>query len=420
MARNVEIKTDIVVVGGGPAGLGAAIRAKEEGAGEVLLIERDEEMGGILNQCIHNGFGLHYYKEELTGPEYAYRLIKKAEQAGIEFVNSTMAVGIGNDRRITAINKQGVMNVVAGAIILSMGCRERTREVLGIPGDRPAGIFTAGTAQKLINIDGYLPGKKIVILGSGDIGMIMARRLTLEGAEVVCVVEKMPFIGGLLRNEVQCLNDFDIPILLNHSVTNIIGDKRVEKIVVSELDEQQMPVAGSEKIYEADTLLLSAGLIPENELSEKAGVKLNRLTGGPLVNSLWQTSVEGIYAGGNVVHVHDIADYVTEVSEMAAAKAVRCIGGSENSKKTVPVLAGKNVRYVVPNSLVLDSDQAGFYLRVTWPIDNAYIKIGGIYKKKFAFVRPSEQIRIDLPAEVLREIAEDNLVVSCEGEEREY
>lgn len=414
MSKIITKYVDVAVIGGGPSGIGAAIKAKKEGAKDVVLIERSEELGGMLPQCIHNGFGLHYFKEELTGPAYIHNLLKNMENVDINVMTHTMVTCL-KGTQITALTKDAVININAKAVILAMGCRERPRGAVRIPGDRPAGVFTAGTAQRLININGYIPGKRIVIVGSGDIGMIMARRLILEGAEVLCLVELMPFIGGLVRNEVQCLNDFDIPVYTSHTVTNIIGKKRVEKVTIAEIDKEHKIIPGTEKEFEADTILLSVGLIPENELSLMAGVKLNPLTGGPLVDDLWQTSVPGIFAGGNVVHVHDLADYVTESSEIAASNAVKYINGELKSEREISVKAGKNIRYVVPNTIISDRP-VSFYMRVTWPLKNATIKIGNIHEEKLSFARPSEQIRIDIPADKLKSITNE-IVVNCYGEE---
>lgn len=414
MSKIITKSVDVAVIGGGPGGIGAAIRAKEEGAKSVVLLERSEELGGMLTQCIHNGFGLHYFKEELSGPSYIYKLLKKMERTNIDVMTHTMAINL-EGTKINALTKDAVMNINAKAVILGMGCRERPRGAIRIPGERPAGVFTAGTAQRLINVEGYLPGKRVVIVGSGDIGMIMARRLTLEGAEVLCLVELLPFIGGLIRNEVQCLNDFDIPVYTSHLVTNIEGKNRVEKITIAEVDKKLQIISGSEKEFDADTLLLSVGLIPENELSLMTGVQLNPLTGGPLVDDLWQTNVPGIFAGGNVVHVHDLADFVTESSEIAASNAVRYINGKLKVEKNIHVKAGKNIRYIVPNTIKSDQP-VSFYMRVSWPLKNATIRIGDIYEKKYSFVRPSEQIRIDIPVEKLNDISSE-IVVSCDGEE---
>jgi NADPH-dependent 2,4-dienoyl-CoA reductase/sulfur reductase-like enzyme len=415
MSKLLNRKVDIAVIGGGPGGLGAAIKAKESGAARVVLIERAEEVGGMLPQCIHNGFGLHYFKKELTGPAYIYHLVKKAEQAGVEIMTQAMVVELSPEHLIV-LSEKSVIKMEAKAVILAMGCRERTRGALRIPGERPAGVFTAGTAQRLLNIEGYLPGKKIVILGSGDIGMIMARRFTLEGAEVVGVVEVLPFIGGLIRNEVQCLQDFNIPVYLSHTVSNIEGKARIKKVTISEVDRKIRPIPGSAKEFDCDTLLLSVGLIPENELSRMAGVRLNPLTNGPLVNDLWQTSIPGIFAGGNVVHVHDLADYVTESCESAAGNAIKYIDGALAAKRNIAVKAGKNIRYVVPNQVVTSGRTVSFYMRVKWPLRDATVNIGNICHKKFPFVRPSEQIRIDLAPEVLQNVP-DELVINCEGEE---
>jgi NADPH-dependent 2,4-dienoyl-CoA reductase/sulfur reductase-like enzyme len=416
MNKVIYRDVDIAIIGGGPAGLGAAIKAKEQGAKSVLLIERSEELGGVLPQCIHNGFGLHYFKEELTGPEYAYKLVKKAETAGVEFLTRTMVIELNIDKVLTAISEDSVMEISAKAVVLCMGCRERSRGAIRLPGFRPAGIFTAGTAQRLINIDGYIPGKEIVILGSGDIGMIMARRLKLEGAEIKCIVELLPFIGGLIRNEVQCLHDFDIPVYTSHTVTEICGRDRLEKVIISKVAPDKTPIKESEKVMSCDTLLLSVGLIPENELSKMAGIKINPRTGGPFVDNLWQTSVPGIFAGGNVVHVHDLADHATQSSEDAALGAVRYIYEKKllaNDKTSI--IPGHNIRYVVPN-VIFKNTCVSFYIRVAWPYNNATIKIGNIYEKKFGFLRPSEQIRIDVSKEHLKDIGNE-LTISCEGEE---
>jgi thioredoxin reductase len=416
MNKVIYRDVDIAIIGGGPAGLGAAIKAKEQGAKSVLLIERSEELGGVLPQCIHNGFGLHYFKEELTGPEYAYKLVKKAETAGVEFLTRTMVIELNKDKVLTAISEDSVMEISAKAVVLCMGCRERSRGPIRLPGFRPAGIFTAGTAQRLINIDGYIPGKEIVILGSGDIGMIMARRLKLEGAEIKCIVELLPFIGGLIRNEVQCLHDFDIPVYTSHTVTEICGRDRLEKVIISKVAPDKTPIKESEKVMSCDTLLLSVGLIPENELSKMAGIKINPRTGGPFVDNLWQTSVPGIFAGGNVVHVHDLADHATQSSEDAALGAVRYIYEKKllaNDKTSI--IPGHNIRYVVPN-VIFKNTCVSFYIRVAWPYNNATIKIGNIYEKKFGFLRPSEQIRIDVSKEHLKDIGNE-LTISCEGEE---
>ena len=415
MSKIIERDADVAIIGGGPGGIGAAIKAREAGAKHVVLIERSEELGGILPQCIHSGFGLHYFKKELSGPAYIHCLMEKLSRTDVDVMTQTMVTKL-DGTRITAMTANKLIRINAKAVILSMGCRERSRGNIRIPGDRPAGVFTAGTAQRIINIDGYIPGKKVVILGSGDIGMIMARRLTLEGADIVCMVELLPFIGGLIRNEVQCLRDFNIPVYTSHTITKIIGKNRVEKIIISEIGKDNKPLPGTEKEFEADTLLLSVGLIPENELSIMAGVQLNPLTGGPLVNDLWQTNVSGLFAGGNVVHVHDVADYVTESSEIAANNAVKYINGQLKPQRNIAVKAGENIRYVVPNNIVSSRQPVSFFLRVSWPLKDATIRIGRLASKKYDFVRPSEQIRIDIPANNMADLT-DEIIVSCEGEE---
>lgn len=317
---------DIVVVGGGPAGLAAAIEAKKNGIDSILVVERDLELGGILNQCIHSGFGLHIFKEELTGPEYAQRFINELKKLGIEYKVDTMVLNISEDKVVSIVNSQdGYVNIKAKAVILSTGCRERTRGAIGICGKRPAGVFTAGTAQKYINIEGYMVGKKIIILGSGDIGLIMARRMTLEGAKVLAVVEKMENPGGLYRNVVQCLKDFGIPLLLKHTVTEVLGEKRVEGVMIAEVDEQGKIIKETEKRYDCDTLLLSVGLIPETELAKNAGIDIESKSGGLLVNDLMETSIKGIFACGNVVKVYNLVDYVTEGAITAGKNASQYI-----------------------------------------------------------------------------------------------
>ncbi|AOT73102.1 pyridine nucleotide-disulfide oxidoreductase [Geosporobacter ferrireducens] len=362
------MKYDIVVIGGGPAGLAAAIEAKKNGVDHILVLERDRELGGILQQCIHNGFGLHIFKEELTGPEYAQRFIEELHDLGIDYRLDTMVLDIQDDRSINAINTtDGFMQIQAAAIILSMGCRERTRGAINIPGTRPAGVYSAGTAQRFVNMEGYMVGKKIVILGSGDIGLIMARRLTLEGAEVKAVAELMPYSGGLTRNIVQCLEDFDIPLYLSHTLIDIQGKDRVEGVTIAKVDENRRPIAGTEMYYECDTLLLSVGLIPENELSKSAGIQLDGITGGPVVNEAMETSVEGIFACGNVVHVHDLVDWVTEESRKAGKNAARYVKKELTTEGiTVKTQPGKGIRYIVPHTLRLNNieDSVDLMMRV--------------------------------------------------------
>jgi len=344
---------DLVIVGGGPAGLAAAASAKDHGIDSILIIERDKELGGILNQCIHNGFGLHTFKEELTGPEYASRFIDMVLDRGIEYKLNTMVMDISADKKVTAMNREdGMFEVQAKAVILAMGCRERSRGALNIPGYRPAGIYSAGTAQRLVNMEGYMPGKEVVILGSGDIGLIMARRMTLEGAKVKVVAELMPYSGGLKRNIVQCLNDFDIPLKLSHTVVDIEGKNRVEAVTIAEVGSDRKPIPGTEERYTCDTLLLSCGLIPENELSGKLGVELSPVTSGPVVNESLETNIPGVFACGNVLHVHDLVDYVSEEAGAAGTFAAEYVTQKFAEDVTeISICPEGGVRYTVPASI---------------------------------------------------------------------
>ena len=374
---------DIVIIGGGPAGLAAAVSAKKNGIDSILILERDRELGGILNQCIHNGFGLHTFKEELTGPEYASRFINQVTERGIEYKLNTMVMDISAANKtsvngsvpktVTAMNREdGMFEIEAKAVILAMGCRERSRGALNIPGYRPAGIFSAGTAQRLVNMEGYMPGREVVILGSGDIGLIMARRMTLEGAKVKVVAELMPYSGGLKRNIVQCLDDFGIPLKLSHTVVDIEGKNRVEAVTIAEVGPDRKPIPGTEERYTCDTLLLSCGLIPENELSRSAGISINPITSGPVVNDSLETSVDGIFACGNVLHVHDLVDYVSQEATAAGKNAAAyIISGAAKDTKSVEIFPVDGVRYTVPK-----------YIRPTEMDDTLTVRfrVGAVYK----------------------------------------
>ncbi|MFT8348059.1 NAD(P)/FAD-dependent oxidoreductase [Clostridium saccharoperbutylacetonicum] len=414
---------ELIVVGGGPAGLAAAYEAYNNGIKKILILERDNELGGILNQCIHNGFGLHTFKEELTGPEYASRFIDMVKDTDIEVKLNTMVLEISKDKKVYAINsEEGYMELEAKAVILSMGCRERTRGAINIPGDRPAGVFSAGAAQRYINVEGYMPGKEVVILGSGDIGLIMARRMTLEGAKVKAVVELCPYSNGLNRNIVQCLNDYDIPLYLSHTVTDIVGKDRVEKVVIAKVGEDRKPIKGTEIEFEADTLLLSVGLIPENDISFNAGIEPDRRTNGLMVSESMETSVDGIFACGNVVHVHDLVDFVTEESKRTGISAARYIKNQLKKDKYVNIKNGQNVNYTVPQRLNKEDvqDKLTIFMRVNNIYhDKALVVRSGdevVARFKRAHLAPSEMEKVVLSKVLLDKINNDITISLEDGE----
>ena len=402
---------DIVIIGGGPAGLAAAISAKKSGTDSVLILERDRELGGILNQCIHNGFGLHTFKEELTGPEYAGRFIDQVKELDIEYKLNTMVMDISPQKVVTAMNKEeGLFELQAKAVVLAMGCRERSRGALNIPGYRPAGIFSAGTAQRLVNIEGYMPGKEVVILGSGDIGLIMARRMTLEGAKVKVVAELMPYSGGLKRNIVQCLDDYGIPLKLSHTVVDIKGKERLEGVTLAQVDGHGKPIPGTEEEYSCDTLLLSVGLIPENEISRGMGVDINPVTSGPKVNESLETSIEGVFACGNVLHVHDLVDFVSEEAQTAGKNAAEYIKTGKEQKpevKEIRINPIEGVRYTVPETINAErmDENLTVRFRVSGVYTNCYISAyfdnERVIHKKRPIVAPGEMEEIKLTKEQL-------------------
>ncbi|MCM1190007.1 MAG: NAD(P)/FAD-dependent oxidoreductase [bacterium] len=429
---------DLVIIGGGPAGLAAAVAAREAGVEDVLILERDARLGGILNQCIHNGFGLHTFKEELTGPEYAQRYIDKAAALGIPYKLNTMVVDLAeapgkkttgasesrNRKLVTVMNREeGLYTVEARAVILAMGCRERARGALNIPGFRPAGIYSAGTAQRYVNMEGRMPGREVVILGSGDIGLIMARRMTLEGAKVKLVAELMPYSGGLKRNIAQCLDDFGIPLKLSHTVVDIKGKERVEAVVIAQVDEHSRPIPGTEEEIICDTLLLSCGLIPENELSDGLGVEMNPATNGPKVNESLETDKDGVFACGNVLHVHDLVDYVSEEAAQAGRRAAAYLAGNLGKPlKQIPIRAADGVRYTVPASV--DVSRMEEKQTVRFRVGNVYRdaaieisfngKVVGSRKKKVLAPGEMEQIilkRAEL--EQAEDLEEISLAVRC-------
>ena len=416
---------DIVIIGGGPAGLAAAASAKKAGIDSILILERDKELGGILNQCIHNGFGLHTFKEELTGPEYAGRFIDTVKELKIEYLLNTMVMDISSDKIVTAMNRtDGMFRIEAKAIILAMGCRERSRGALNIPGYRPAGIFSAGTAQRLVNMEGYMPGREVVILGSGDIGLIMARRMTLEGAKVKVVAELMPYSGGLKRNIVQCLNDYDIPLKLSHTVVDIRGKERLNGITLAQVDDRGKPIPGTEEDYSCDTLLLSVGLIPENELSRGMGVEMDNVTSGPVVNESLETSIPGVFACGNVLHVHDLVDYVSEEAGRAGISAARFVKGElSEGGKDIPIIATEGARYTVPRHINVDKmdDLLTVRFRVGAVFKDSYISVyyngERMMHRRKQVMAPGEMEEIILQKEKLAAYPDlQSITVKIEGE----
>ncbi|VBB38597.1 FAD-dependent pyridine nucleotide-disulfide oxidoreductase [uncultured Spirochaetota bacterium] len=400
---------DLAIIGAGPAGLAAGARARQLGLKDVVVFDRDERLGGILSQCIHSGFGLMRYGEELTGPEYALREIKEAKRQGVEIELNSLVTEVKEDRHITVVSPlNGLRRYNCKSVIFAMGCRERTRPAVRIPGTRPAGIYTAGKAQRLVNIEGYKPGKRIVIVGSGDIGMIMARRLTLEGCDVEAVIEINPFTSGLIRNEVQCLRDFNIPLLLNHEVTEIRGANRVEEITVTARDDTGNPIRGMERIFPCDTLLLSVGLIPENELSRQVGFVLDSSTSGPMVNNILETAREGFFACGNVLHVNDLVDEVSKEGEIAAEGAFGRLSHTlPPSVNIFKFMKGANIGQVVPQQ-ILFKKESRIAIRVCKPTGPVTLRIGEIVKKRLSLTRPGEMINIDISADQIQALADDN------------
>lgn len=398
--------TDLVIIGGGPAGMSAAIAAYEKGIKDIIILERDSSLGGILQQCIHNGFGLHKFGEELTGPEYAWKYEKRIKELGIAYKTNTMVLDITSDKTVTATNSEdGIFQIKAKAVILAMGCRERAKGALNISGTRPAGIYSAGTAQKLVNLEGYMPGKNVVILGSGDIGLIMARRMTLEGANVKAVCELMPYSGGLARNIEQCLNDFNIPLKLSHTVVEIHGRERVSGVTIAKVGDDRKPIPGTREYIECDTLLLSVGLIPENELTKGAKVDISPITNGAVVDQDRQTTLDGIFACGNVLHVHDLVDFVSEEAEIAGKSAADYINGISEEKISVEIKTDGKIRYTVPQIITKIKDVT-VYFRVSDVFKNVKICVYDgermIFSKKKPKVAPGEMESVKLTGDVLR------------------
>ncbi len=413
-----NFNVDLVIIGGGPAGMAAAVAAYDDGLRNILILERDVALGGILRQCIHNGFGLHRFGEELTGPEYAYRYECMVREREIPFMTDTMVIEVGEDRTVTAMNKEyGIFTVNAGAVILAMGCRERPKGALNIAGYRPAGIYTAGTAQKFVNMKGYMPGREVVILGSGDIGLIMARRMTLEGAKVKAVCELMPYSGGLARNIEQCLNDFSIPLMLSHTVVDIHGKDRLEGVTIAKVDENRRPIPETREYIPCDTLLLSCGLIPENELTKGAGITLDRVTGGAVVNGDRETEIPGIFACGNVLHVHDLVDYVSEEAVIAGRAAAKYVRGDSVRAEVVKLFTDGKVRYTVPQ-IITDEVDTTVYFRVADVYRDCRIVVRDgervLVSKKKQKLAPGEMETVKLTAEQIASVESGELRFSVE------
>ncbi|MBE6550557.1 MAG: FAD-binding protein [Ruminococcaceae bacterium] len=416
--NDMTLKADLVIIGGGPAGMAAAVSAYDAGIRDIIILERDKSLGGILRQCIHNGFGLHRFKEELTGPEYAYRYEMLVRERNIPFKLNTMVLDITPDKVVTAMNgEDGLFNIEAKAIILAMGCRERSKGALNIAGYRPSGIFTAGTAQKFVNIDGYMPGNEIVILGSGDIGLIMARRMTLEGAKVKAVCELMPYSGGLARNIEQCLNDFDIPLYLSHTVVEIHGKERLTGVTIAKVDEKRKPIPETKQYIECDTLLLSVGLLPENELTKSAGIALDRITGGAVVDQDRQTEIEGVYACGNVLHVHDLVDYACEEAETAGKAAADYILGKKKNELSIRLVTDGRIRYTVPQKIT-SAEDVTVYFRVADVYRDIFVVVRDgdkvLLSKKKEKAAPGEMEAVKLKADILKGLDGKTLSFSIE------
>lgn len=412
---------DLIVIGGGPAGLAAAYAAHQQGLGKILVIDRDKELGGILNQCIHNGFGLHYFKEELTGPEYADNFVQMLADTNVEIILDTMVLEVTADKQVHVTSKQDGYRVLqAKSIVLAMGCRERTRGAIAIAGTRPAGVFTAGTAQRYVNMEGYMVGKRVVILGSGDIGLIMARRMTLEGAEVLACVELMPYSGGLTRNIVQCLDDYNIPLYLSHTIIDIQGTERVSKVIIAKVDEQRKPIAGAEIEFDCDTVLLSVGLIPENELSKAAGIEIDQRTNGAVVFEDMQTSIDGIFACGNVLHVHDLVDFVTQESMRAGAAAAKYVQQPYSKGESIKLLNGHGVSYTVPQKISKNNQEklVNVFFRVNrvFGACKVVVKAGDTLVASFKreHMAPGEMECINLPRALLDKVQGNELQVLIE------